>query len=53
MRSCTLLSGRAADGGLAENGDELSDLAQVGPYASNATLYFGFSKERPIMDTNL
>lgn len=44
---------RAADGGLPENEDKLSDLPQVGPYVLNATLCFGFGEERPIMDTNV
>ena len=44
---------RAADGGLPEDEDELSDLPQVGPYVLNATLCFGFDEERPIMDTNV
>lgn len=44
---------RAADGGLPEDEDELSDLPQVGSYVLNATLCFGFGEERPIMDTNV
>lgn len=44
---------RAADGGLPEDEDELSELPQVGPYVLNATLCFGFGEERPIMDANV
>ncbi len=47
------IADRASDGGLPEDEAELSDLPQVGPYVLNATLFFGFGEERPIMDTNV